>query len=193
MKRQVMKRAWEIYRTLEGDRIAKLSYAMKQAWEEICNPEKEMVVNLRYRVYEVRPVAGNGVEIAKVEPAEKIVKSFSNAKGIYRSRYEMIVIDFVRPNFEGLSDKAFVVGETYDVHEGLKKAGFSWNKSSKAWVAVSSCGESDKAFLAERAIKVEVEKMKKQPSKDDADYYSINGGHELGKFSPELLRHRFVR
>lgn len=30
-----MKRAWEIYRTLEGDRNAKLSQALKQAWAEV--------------------------------------------------------------------------------------------------------------------------------------------------------------
>ena len=30
-----MKRAWEIYRTLTGDRIAKLSAALKQAWAEV--------------------------------------------------------------------------------------------------------------------------------------------------------------
>ena len=33
--KNVMKRAWEIYRTLQGDRLAKLSYALKQAWSEI--------------------------------------------------------------------------------------------------------------------------------------------------------------
>lgn len=32
--KQIMKRAWEIYRTLEGDRLAKLSYALKKAWAE---------------------------------------------------------------------------------------------------------------------------------------------------------------
>lgn len=30
----VMKRAWEIYRTLTGDHIAKLSMALRQAWAE---------------------------------------------------------------------------------------------------------------------------------------------------------------
>lgn len=34
MKKQIMKRAWEIYRTLEGDKIAKLSMALRQAWAE---------------------------------------------------------------------------------------------------------------------------------------------------------------
>lgn len=31
----VMKRAWEIYRTLVGDHIAKLSMALRQAWAEV--------------------------------------------------------------------------------------------------------------------------------------------------------------
>lgn len=35
MKRAVMKRTWEIYRTLTGDRNAKLSHALKQAWSEV--------------------------------------------------------------------------------------------------------------------------------------------------------------
>jgi hypothetical protein len=35
MKKQIMKRAWEIYRTLEGDKVAKLSMAMRMAWAEI--------------------------------------------------------------------------------------------------------------------------------------------------------------
>lgn len=32
--KKIMKRAWEIYRTLEGDRLAKLSMALRQAWAE---------------------------------------------------------------------------------------------------------------------------------------------------------------
>lgn len=34
MKRNIMKRAWEIYRTLIGDHIAKLAMAMREAWAE---------------------------------------------------------------------------------------------------------------------------------------------------------------
>ena len=34
MMKQVMKRAWQIYRTLEGDKTAKLSMALRQAWAE---------------------------------------------------------------------------------------------------------------------------------------------------------------
>lgn len=35
--KEIMQRAWEIYRTLEGDRDAKLSYALRQAWAEAKN------------------------------------------------------------------------------------------------------------------------------------------------------------
>ena len=40
MKKEVMKRAWEIYRTLSGDRNAKLSQALKQAWAEMKNDDE---------------------------------------------------------------------------------------------------------------------------------------------------------
>lgn len=36
----VMKRAWEIYRTLIGDHTAKLAMALRQAWAEIKNTAK---------------------------------------------------------------------------------------------------------------------------------------------------------
>ena len=43
MKKQAMRRAWEIYRTLTGDRIAKLSAALKQAWAEVKNAACEVI------------------------------------------------------------------------------------------------------------------------------------------------------
>ena len=43
MLREVMKRAWEIYRTLEGDRVAKLSLALKTAWKEIKEGGKKVI------------------------------------------------------------------------------------------------------------------------------------------------------
>ena len=41
MKKTVMARAWKIYRTLVGDRVAKLSQALKMAWEEAKNAVKK--------------------------------------------------------------------------------------------------------------------------------------------------------
>lgn len=39
--KNVMTRAWEIYRTLTGDRIAKLSAALRQAWKEVKEMAKQ--------------------------------------------------------------------------------------------------------------------------------------------------------
>lgn len=39
--KNIMKRAWEIYRTLVGNHIAKLSQALKMAWKEV----KKVVFN----------------------------------------------------------------------------------------------------------------------------------------------------
>ena len=41
--KKLMKRAWEIVITLEGDLRAKLSVALKQAWAELKNVKKEIV------------------------------------------------------------------------------------------------------------------------------------------------------
>ena len=40
--KNVMKRAWEIYRTLAGDHSAKLAMALKAAWAEIKNAVKSV-------------------------------------------------------------------------------------------------------------------------------------------------------
>ncbi len=42
--RNIMKRAWEIYRTLEGDHIAKLSLALKTAWREATIETPEEII-----------------------------------------------------------------------------------------------------------------------------------------------------
>ena len=40
--KNVMTRAWEIYRTLTGDRLAKLSMALKMAWAEAKAPQEKV-------------------------------------------------------------------------------------------------------------------------------------------------------
>jgi 3-phenylpropionate/cinnamic acid dioxygenase small subunit len=47
MKKQIMNRAWEIYRTLVGDRIAKLSMAMRMAWAEVKAPKQTLTGKVR--------------------------------------------------------------------------------------------------------------------------------------------------
>ena len=39
MKKNIMKRAWEVYRTLEGHHEAKLSLALRTAWRETTSIE----------------------------------------------------------------------------------------------------------------------------------------------------------
>lgn len=41
-KREIMIRAWKIYKTLEGDRIAKLSIALRLAWAEAKRAAKKV-------------------------------------------------------------------------------------------------------------------------------------------------------
>lgn len=41
-RKAVMRRAWEIFHTLQGDRNAKLSYALKMAWAEAKAPAKSL-------------------------------------------------------------------------------------------------------------------------------------------------------
>ena len=50
----IMKRAWEIVKTMVGDTVAKLSYALKQAWAEAKAPADEIL---------------NGWNITKLEKA----------------------------------------------------------------------------------------------------------------------------
>ncbi len=43
MRKNVMTRAWEIYRTLAGDHVAKLAMALKEAWTEAKTQTSEKV------------------------------------------------------------------------------------------------------------------------------------------------------
>ncbi len=81
--KNVMHRAWQIYRTLQGDRIAKIAYAMKQAWAEAKNGDavyswfstggQEIKLVAKYAAYmadEILYADGQGIKTGK-----KIVKS----------------------------------------------------------------------------------------------------------------------
>lgn len=48
----IMKRAWEIFRTLTGDHIAKLAMALRQAWAEKKNGGKKM--ETKYTILQLR-------------------------------------------------------------------------------------------------------------------------------------------
>lgn len=53
--REIMIRAWEIYRTLEGDRTAKMSMALKRAWEEA--KAANTIKSYRERIFRNDPFA----------------------------------------------------------------------------------------------------------------------------------------
>lgn len=53
--KKIMTRAWEIYRTLEGDRLAKLAMALRQAWAEYKSGSEKQTFNgyakVQFRAY----------------------------------------------------------------------------------------------------------------------------------------------
>lgn len=57
MMKQIMKRAWEIYRTLEGDKVAKLSMALRQAWAEAKAPKKQYSTSELCKLSKMRAAA----------------------------------------------------------------------------------------------------------------------------------------
>lgn len=69
--KNIMKKAWEIYRTLTGDHIAKLSMALRMAWQEAKNMVKT-------------------VEDEIIEAVETIISESENA----RYDYEVVCRDW---------------------------------------------------------------------------------------------------
>ena len=65
--KNVMKRAWEIYRTLAGDRVAKLSQALKMAWAEVKAAAKTVTYTLAEAVTKAFESIGYEVEYHKVD------------------------------------------------------------------------------------------------------------------------------
>lgn len=57
MMKQIMKRAWQIYRTLTGDKIAKLSMALRQAWAEAKAPKKQYSADELRKLSKMRAAA----------------------------------------------------------------------------------------------------------------------------------------
>lgn len=107
----IMRRAWEIYRTLTGDRIAKLSYAMKFAWAEAKAPADEIL---------------NGWNITKLEKAGASRWTKYGKDRVYLSRIGDALmgleLDFYKSgnvcgawlNNEKISNReSFRVGEAY--------------------------------------------------------------------------------
>lgn len=87
--KKIMKRAWEIYRTLEGNRLAKLSMALRMAWVEAKAAATQQLVN-------------DGTE-KQLEYAQIIVEKFSALTDAYIAESEKTVQRFINnPRRAGL-------------------------------------------------------------------------------------------
>ena len=73
MKRSLMKRAHEIARSLEGDYRARMSLALRQAWKEVKEMERNMVIKVKHQ-----PSGGKEwvAEITGRDPKYKFKREF---------------------------------------------------------------------------------------------------------------------
>ena len=73
MKRNVMKRAHQIAKTLEGDYRARMSLALRQAWKEVKEMERNMVIKINHQ-----PSGGKEwvAEIVGRDPKYKFKREF---------------------------------------------------------------------------------------------------------------------
>lgn len=72
--KNVMKRAWEIYRTLSGQHVAKLVMALRMAWKEVKSMSKTIVEQLKAFM-----VSKNVTDICEIESSicGKLIKRIS--------------------------------------------------------------------------------------------------------------------
>ena len=73
MKRSLMKRAHEIARSLEGDYIARMSLALRQAWKEVKEMKRNMIIKVNHH-----PSGGKEwvAEIVGRDPKYKFKREF---------------------------------------------------------------------------------------------------------------------
>lgn len=80
--KEIMNRAWEIYRTLEGDHLAKLAMALRQAWAERKSSDSKLLEIAEW--FTDKKAAENGMKIysghvvavvAETEKAYKVIFS----------------------------------------------------------------------------------------------------------------------
>ena len=107
MKRNVMKRAHQIAKTLEGDYIARMSLALRQAWKEVKEMERNMVIKVNHQ-----PSGGKEwvAEITGRHPKYKFKREFL----LPVSR------DWSRSGKTGLTSFELEPGKVYEVNEPWK-------------------------------------------------------------------------
>ena len=97
--KKIMKRAWEIYRTLTGDHVAKLSMALKMAWAET----KTIV----------KKVFNGFAKVAKVDNADETVNSdFLTFKGWEKyGRKRVYINDYKKRTLGYIEDGEVVIND----------------------------------------------------------------------------------
>lgn len=195
MKKEVMKRAWEIYRTLEGDRTAKLSYAMKQAWAEVkasqtASVEDKLISN-GYTVW-----SKNGKERIYVNNLRKYLE-IKKADGDVTFNGISVWDNTSRKSEYNAWVKKLTVYEKNSLGIDLY-----YDCKDKEWHDNNN-GDTVGAMIVAEVVKA-IESLKvnknatttrnnfKNIHKDDADYGSITGQHELGNFDPSFIQTRVI-
>lgn len=143
-KSQIMKRAWEIYRTLiGGDRIARISVAMKQAWAEAKATPKTSYISEDKALYNneeiliVKKIAnfslsdtdvlvpvsdGNGnITLKYAEPFEYKERNSKSTYAIYKLACGITNADYCY-DYEEKS----VVNSENEIYD-IKSVGIDWN------------------------------------------------------------------
>ena len=104
MKRSLMKRAHEIARSLEGDYIARMSLALRQAWKEVKEMKRNMVIKVNHQ-----PSGGKEwvAEIIGRDPKYKFKREF----------LQPVSRDWSYSGKTGLTSFELEPGKVYEVNE----------------------------------------------------------------------------
>ena len=107
MKRNVMKRAHQIAKTLEGDYRARMSLALRQAWKEVKEMERNMVIMINHQ-----PSGGKEwmAEIVGRDPKYKFQREF----------LQPVSRDWSSSGKTGFTSFELEPGKVYEVNEPWK-------------------------------------------------------------------------
>jgi len=104
MKRNLMKRAHQIAKGLEGDYIARMSLALRQAWKEVKEMKRNMVIKIKHQ-----PSGGKEwvAEIVGRDPKYKFKREF----------LQPVSRDWSSSGKTGTTSFELEAGKVYEVNE----------------------------------------------------------------------------
>ena len=145
MKAQIMKRAWEIYRTLTGDHIAKLHYALKAAWAEIKKAARNVLTAGKH-VFEIVDTVPDGYEIWYVG---NLIDGYIPLAQVENNRVNPETLKAVK-----VSDSAMVMRVVGIVCGKGKKIVSNLSSYAKKYKNSKRAGTRHRAEMAEKALAV---------------------------------------